>query len=43
MIKTTRRLLVPLIACAIAACGSDQTGPIGGELLDGEVKQDRAS
>lgn len=27
MIKTTRRLLVPLIACAIAACGSDQTGP----------------
>jgi hypothetical protein len=27
MIKTTRRLLVPLLACAIAACGSDQTGP----------------
>jgi len=27
MITTARRLLVPLAACAIAACGSDQTGP----------------
>jgi hypothetical protein len=34
MIKTTRRLLVPLIACAIAACGSDQTGP-GPDTLAG--------
>ena len=34
MIKTTRRLLVPLIACAIAACGSDQTGP-GADALVG--------
>jgi hypothetical protein len=34
MTTTSRRLLVPLIAMAIAACGSDQTGP-GSDSLTG--------
>ena len=34
MTKTIRRLLLPLIAGAVAACGSDQTGP-GADSLTG--------
>lgn len=34
MTKTMRRLLLPLLAGAVAACGSDQTGP-GPDSLTG--------
>jgi hypothetical protein len=35
MTRTCRRLLLPLIAVAITACGSDQTGPSTSDTVTG--------